>query len=156
MNITDKSCANTLTTRSLRAALAELVERCDGQAGVRADGSNIDTSAAHAVLATSPIEQPEKSLAPEGGSEARGRWIQANCPTGDIIESPSPSNNREFPTSISENDCEHRIALAPSQPAAAPIPMLLFCSSAKRIGGLLPVFLAAQSNGDDSGGARND
>lgn len=71
--------------------------------------------------AASRFEKPEKSLAPEGRSEARGRWIQANCPTGDIIESPSPSNNREFPTSISENDCEHRIALAPSQPAAAPI-----------------------------------
>ncbi|SCZ33061.1 MULTISPECIES: hypothetical protein [Burkholderia] len=71
--------------------------------------------------AASPVEQPEKSLAPEGGSEARGRWIQANCPTGDIIESPSPSNNREFPTSMSESDCEHRIVLAPSQPAAAPI-----------------------------------
>ncbi|WP_244136742.1 hypothetical protein [Burkholderia vietnamiensis] len=71
--------------------------------------------------AASPVEQPEKSLAPEGGSEARGRWIQANCPTGDIIESPSPSNNREFPTSMSESDCEHRIALAPSQPAAAAI-----------------------------------
>ncbi|HDR8950789.1 TPA: hypothetical protein QDA82_001065 [Burkholderia vietnamiensis] len=68
--------------------------------------------------AASPVEQPEKSLAPEGGSEARGRWIQANCPTGDIIESPSPSNNREFPTSMSESDCEHRIALAPSQLAA--------------------------------------
>ncbi|MEZ7521073.1 hypothetical protein [Burkholderia vietnamiensis] len=70
--------------------------------------------------AASRFEQPEKSLAPEGGSEARGRWIQANCPTGDIIKSPYPSNNREFPTSISESDCEHRIALAPSQPAAAP------------------------------------
>ncbi|MBR8188576.1 hypothetical protein KDW82_05815 [Burkholderia vietnamiensis] len=72
--------------------------------------------------AASRFEQPEKSLAPEGGSEARGRWIQANCPTGDIIKSPSPSNNREFPTSMSESDCEHRIALAPSQLAAAPIP----------------------------------
>ncbi|MBR8219081.1 hypothetical protein [Burkholderia vietnamiensis] len=71
--------------------------------------------------AASRFEQPEKSLAPEGRSEARGRWIQANCPTGDIIKSPSPSNNREFPTSMSESDCEHRIALAPSQPAAAPI-----------------------------------
>ncbi|MCA7943224.1 hypothetical protein [Burkholderia vietnamiensis] len=71
--------------------------------------------------AASPVEQPEKSPAPEGGSEAEGRWIQANCPTGDIIKSPYPSNNREFPTSISESDCEHRIALAPSQPAAAPI-----------------------------------
>ncbi|HDR9046240.1 TPA: hypothetical protein QDA94_000431 [Burkholderia vietnamiensis] len=76
---------------------------------------------ARAILAAFPVEQPEKSLAPEGGSEARGRWIQANCPTGDIIESPSPSNNREFPTSMSESDCEHRIVLAPSQPAAAPI-----------------------------------
>ncbi|MBM6427889.1 hypothetical protein JQC70_22295 [Burkholderia contaminans] len=76
---------------------------------------------ARAILAAFPVEQPEKSLAPEGGSEARGRWIQANCPTGDIIKSPSPSNNREFPTSMSESDCEHRIALAPSQPAAAAI-----------------------------------
>lgn len=76
---------------------------------------------ARAILAAFPVEQPEKSLAPEGGSEARGRWIQANCPTGDIIKSPSPSNNREFPTSMSESDCEHRIALAPSQPAAAPL-----------------------------------
>lgn len=36
--------------RMLRRALADLVERCDGPEGVRADGSNIDTRAAHAVL----------------------------------------------------------------------------------------------------------
>lgn len=59
MTTTENSRADALTTRALRAALAELVERCDGQAGVRADGSNIDTSAAHAVLAASPVEQPE-------------------------------------------------------------------------------------------------
>lgn len=31
-------------------ALRKLVERCDGEEGVRADGSNIDTRAAHALL----------------------------------------------------------------------------------------------------------
>lgn len=31
-------------------ALDALVTRCDGEEGVRADGSNIDTTAAHAVL----------------------------------------------------------------------------------------------------------
>ena len=31
-------------------ALKELVLRCDGAEGVRADGSNIDTLVAHAVL----------------------------------------------------------------------------------------------------------
>lgn len=35
---------------TLRAALQELVERCDGEAGVREDGSNIDTMQAHAAL----------------------------------------------------------------------------------------------------------
>jgi hypothetical protein len=33
-----------------QAALRQLVERCDGDEGVRADGSNLDTLAAHAVL----------------------------------------------------------------------------------------------------------
>ena len=33
-------------------ALRELVARCDGEEGVRADGSNIQTMRAHAVLAT--------------------------------------------------------------------------------------------------------
>lgn len=32
-------------------ALIELVKRCDGSEGVRADGSNIDTLAAHMALA---------------------------------------------------------------------------------------------------------
>ena len=32
-------------------ALADLVERCDGEEGIRADGSNIQTMRAHAVLA---------------------------------------------------------------------------------------------------------
>jgi hypothetical protein len=31
-------------------ALRNLIERCDGPEGVRADGSNIDTQAAHAAL----------------------------------------------------------------------------------------------------------
>lgn len=35
----------------LVAALAELVERCDGNEGVRGDGSNIQTMRAHAILA---------------------------------------------------------------------------------------------------------
>ncbi len=34
----------------LEAALRALVTRCDGAEGVRADGSNIDTCAAHATL----------------------------------------------------------------------------------------------------------
>lgn len=36
---------------ALLAALKELVARCDGEAGVRADGSNIETAQAHAALA---------------------------------------------------------------------------------------------------------
>lgn len=35
----------------LLAALEELVARCDGAEGVRADGSNIQTIRAHAVIA---------------------------------------------------------------------------------------------------------
>lgn len=35
----------------LLAALRNLVTRCDGEDGVRADGSNIPTAQAHAVLA---------------------------------------------------------------------------------------------------------
>ncbi len=35
---------------ALRAALRDLVDRCDGDEGVRADGSNIQTIAAHAAL----------------------------------------------------------------------------------------------------------
>jgi len=34
----------------LLAALEELVLRCDGEEGVRADGSNIQTMRAHAIL----------------------------------------------------------------------------------------------------------
>lgn len=34
----------------LLAELRRLVERCDGEEGVRADGSNIDTRAARALL----------------------------------------------------------------------------------------------------------
>ena len=37
--------------RDLLAALQNLVNRCDGAEGVRADGSNIQTIRAHAVLA---------------------------------------------------------------------------------------------------------
>ena len=35
---------------TLREALRDLATRCDGDEGVRADGSNIDTLAAHAAL----------------------------------------------------------------------------------------------------------
>lgn len=38
-------------TAELIAALQDLVTRCDGDEGVRADGSNIQTIRAHAVLA---------------------------------------------------------------------------------------------------------
>lgn len=51
----DILCARATALReerdALRAALADLVARCDGDEGVRADGSNIQTMAAHAVLA---------------------------------------------------------------------------------------------------------
>ena len=39
-----------LEVNKLREVLNNLVVRCDGEEGVRADGSNIDTSAAHALL----------------------------------------------------------------------------------------------------------
>lgn len=35
---------------ALVEALEDLVKRCDGEEGVRADGSNIDTAWAHSVL----------------------------------------------------------------------------------------------------------
>lgn len=35
----------------LYAALRDLVARCDGEEGIRADGSNIETMRAHAALA---------------------------------------------------------------------------------------------------------
>lgn len=53
----DAQAAQELTTATLLPevleTLEDLVERCDGSAGVRADGSNIDTCRAHAVLAKS-------------------------------------------------------------------------------------------------------
>lgn len=44
--------ASTLATENaaLREALEDLVSRCDGAEGVRADGSNIQTMRAHAAL----------------------------------------------------------------------------------------------------------
>jgi hypothetical protein len=52
--------ADPRTVEELRAALAELTARCDGEEGVRADGSNIQTMRAHAALdaAPSPAEPP--------------------------------------------------------------------------------------------------
>jgi len=42
----------------LFAALKELVDRCDGPEGVRADGSNIQTMRAHAALeAAAPVQE---------------------------------------------------------------------------------------------------
>ena len=38
------------TRGDLIAALQDLVTRCDGKEGVRADGSNIDTLRAHTLL----------------------------------------------------------------------------------------------------------
>jgi hypothetical protein len=43
--------AATPSTRELVDALRELVARCDGEEGVRADGSNIQTMHANALLA---------------------------------------------------------------------------------------------------------
>lgn len=47
----DANIALACAAPDILAALADLVERCDGMEGVRADGSNIDTAWAHAVLA---------------------------------------------------------------------------------------------------------
>jgi hypothetical protein len=51
--------ADPRTVEELRAALAELTARCDGEEGVRADGSNIQTMRAHAALAAAPNAQEE-------------------------------------------------------------------------------------------------
>ncbi len=45
----------------LRRELSALVTRCDGPEGVRADGSNIDTRAAHALLERLMGEPEEQS-----------------------------------------------------------------------------------------------
>ena len=48
------TCANRRSIKIVAEMFQELqslVERCDGPEGVRADGSNIDTSRAHAALA---------------------------------------------------------------------------------------------------------
>ena len=39
-------------------ALRDLVDRCDGPEGVRADGTNIDTLRAHAALGDQRREEP--------------------------------------------------------------------------------------------------
>jgi len=39
----------------LLAALRDLVERCDGEEGVRADGSNIQTMRAHAAIVSATL-----------------------------------------------------------------------------------------------------
>lgn len=50
-NVTDALfIVNGAREERLVKALADLVTRCDGEDGVRPDGSNIDTLAAHAVL----------------------------------------------------------------------------------------------------------
>ena len=55
--LTDRLCETAwnsepfiMQCRVLEAALRDLVKRCDGAEGVRADGSNIDTRGAHAAL----------------------------------------------------------------------------------------------------------
>ena len=45
------------------AALIELTERCDGAAGVREDGSNIDTRGAHAAIEKACFFNREKKHA---------------------------------------------------------------------------------------------
>lgn len=44
------ACRVRAAAPALVAALRELVMRCDGDAGIRADGSNIETAQAHAAL----------------------------------------------------------------------------------------------------------
>lgn len=46
----NNSGADACRCRVLETALRDLVDRCDGAEGVRADGSNIDTRGAHAAL----------------------------------------------------------------------------------------------------------
>jgi hypothetical protein len=55
----------------LVATLAELVERCDGEEGVRADGSNIQTMRAHAVLAKFQVQWDEAHEEAVGEAEYR-------------------------------------------------------------------------------------
>ena len=43
-------CGMTEDASEIRVALAELVARCEGPEGVRADGTNIDTLKAHVAL----------------------------------------------------------------------------------------------------------
>jgi hypothetical protein len=68
---------------TVRSALIELVTRCDGDAGVRADGSNIDTLAAHAALGDLEPDAGNVILrpvhCPQCGAE-RGVPIPAECP----------------------------------------------------------------------------
>jgi hypothetical protein len=52
------NCLRRAQLLAQEAALAELVNRCDGEAGVRADGSNIDTRWAHVVLDAPAQEEP--------------------------------------------------------------------------------------------------
>lgn len=56
--LNDKDLKIASLTEKLKAvndALEDLVQRCDGDEGVRADGSNIQTIKAHAVLDTNTV-----------------------------------------------------------------------------------------------------
>ncbi|WP_186260428.1 hypothetical protein [Burkholderia gladioli] len=75
-------------------ALKALVKKCDGPEGVRADGSNIDTSHAHGVLESTPAAAPQAATASEREAfEAwaigeTGGWCQE-----ELGRAPAPYSN---------------------------------------------------------------
>jgi hypothetical protein len=66
------------SNEELRAALAELTARCDGEEGVRADGSNIQTMRAHAALYAAPPAQPAAELETEQDWSQRYRPVKGS------------------------------------------------------------------------------
>jgi hypothetical protein len=58
-------------------ALRELVERCDGDEGVRADGSNIQTMRAHAILEAF-LDEPD-DVVPLEREDYCGECGQVGC-----------------------------------------------------------------------------
>lgn len=59
--LTDEAVANArliAAAPDLLAALIDLVERCDGEEGIRADGSNIETMRAHAAISRAQGDLP--------------------------------------------------------------------------------------------------
>jgi hypothetical protein len=64
----------------LKRALRDLVTRCDGPEGVRADGSNIDTIKAHFVLGDFDDDE-DKNVCPT----CHGKGRSAKTSTGETI-----------------------------------------------------------------------